>query len=170
MKFVYLHLPKNYTFNTYISREQLAKGVGVRELMKIQETHSHPYFNSLQTIFRKEQCHANIDSTGSTRKSSITWRISCSINKTKKRKIMAKKKKTKTSEKNLILQYTFETESIPEFKREFRQLWEKHFCFPKSRLNDVRVILGTRSTPSVHHLLVKKKPCRALLTKIGDPV
>jgi hypothetical protein len=40
---------------------------------------------------------------------------------------------------------------------------EEHFYYGKSSLNSVRLILGTRSNPSLDRLLAKKKPASSLL-------
>ena len=70
--------------------------------------------------------------------------------------------------KKLIIHCLFESGPLSKFNREFRKLWEKHFCYEKSPLNSVRLILGTRSNLSLDRLLVKKKPHHALLRQKDD--
>jgi hypothetical protein len=74
--------------------------------------------------------------------------------------------KVPIKQKQLILHYRFESGPLSKFNGEFRKLWEKHFCYEKSSLNSLRLILGTRSNPSLDRLLVKKKPASSLLTQL----
>ena len=74
--------------------------------------------------------------------------------------------KKSIKQKELIIHYRFEKGPLSRFNREFRKLWEKHFCYQNSPLNNIRLILGTRSNPSLERLLVKKKPSRTLLTRM----
>lgn len=59
--------------------------------------------------------------------------------------------------------YTFESGPMLAFKRELRQLWNKHYIYQGSLLNNVRLRIGIRSNKSLNHLLVKKKPKRDML-------
>ncbi|CAF5057596.1 unnamed protein product, partial [Rotaria sp. Silwood1] len=74
--------------------------------------------------------------------------------------------KVPIKQKQLILHYRYESGPLSKFNGEFRKLWEKHFCYEKSPLNSVRLILGTRSNPSLDRLLVKKKPASSLLRQL----
>jgi hypothetical protein len=74
--------------------------------------------------------------------------------------------KVTIKQKQLILHCRFESGPLSKFNREFRKLWEKHFCYEKSSLNLVRLILGTRSNPSLDRLLVTKKPASSLLRQV----
>ncbi|CAF4185657.1 unnamed protein product, partial [Rotaria sp. Silwood2] len=68
----------------------------------------------------------------------------------------------------LIIHYRYESGPLKKFSREFRKLWEKHFCYENSSLNNIRLILSTRSNKTLETLLVNKKPRRTLLRNI-DP-
>ena len=72
--------------------------------------------------------------------------------------------------KELIIHYRFEKGPLSTFNRKFRKLWEKHFCYEHSPLNHIRLILGTRSNPSLERLLIKKKPSRTLLTRMNSTI
>jgi len=69
-----------------------------------------------------------------------------------------------------IVHYRFETGPLLKFNHEFRKFWKKHFCYQESSLNNVRVILGTRTNQSLERLLVKKKPAKELLTKMDATI
>ncbi|CAF1154105.1 unnamed protein product [Rotaria magnacalcarata] len=78
--------------------------------------------------------------------------------------------KSEKKRRQLIIHYTYESGPLKTFNRVFRTIWEKHFCYTNSPLNNVRVILGTRINKTLDHLLVKKKPPRILLrTNNGLP-
>ncbi|CAF4079492.1 unnamed protein product [Rotaria sp. Silwood2] len=74
--------------------------------------------------------------------------------------------KKSIKQKKLILHYRYEKGPLSSFNREFRKLWEKHFCYKNSKINNVRLILGIRINPSLDRLLIKKKPSRTLLTRM----
>ena len=59
--------------------------------------------------------------------------------------------------------YTFESGPMLAFKRELRRLWDKHYIHQSSSMNNVRLKIGTSSNKSLNHLLVKKKPTKAML-------
>ena len=74
--------------------------------------------------------------------------------------------KVTVKQKRLIIHYRFESGPLIKFNRHFRNLWRTHFCYETSPLNNVRLILGTRSNPSLERLLVKKKPSSTLLKQM----
>ncbi|CAF4627607.1 unnamed protein product, partial [Rotaria sp. Silwood2] len=77
------------------------------------------------------------------------------------------KKSTNHENKNQIyLHYTFETGPSINFKKEYRQIWEKFYVYPGSRLRNTRLILGTILNRTLQSLLIHKKPKREILTKM----
>ena len=70
----------------------------------------------------------------------------------------------------LILHYRYESGPLKTFSREFRKLWKAHLCYENSSLNNVRLILGTRTNKTLEHLLVNKKPCRTLLKNTNSHI
>ncbi|CAF4638882.1 unnamed protein product [Rotaria sp. Silwood2] len=77
-------------------------------------------------------------------------------------------RKSEQKERQLIIHYTYESGPLKAFNRDFRTIWNKHFCYANSALNNVRVILGTRANKTLDHLLVKKKPSRTILMLKDD--
>ena len=73
-------------------------------------------------------------------------------------------KSTKT--RKFIFRYSFGSGPLLQFEGEFRKLWEKHFLSDRSPSNNVWVITETPRNPSLHQLLVRKTPSRAMLTKM----
>jgi hypothetical protein len=71
-----------------------------------------------------------------------------------------------SNESKIIVHFTFESGPMLQFKRELRSLWEKYYIYPGSRMNNVRLQIGTRSNKSLCQLLVKKKPPKNMLTNI----
>ena len=69
-------------------------------------------------------------------------------------------------QKKLIIHYRFESGPLKQLNREFRKLWEKHFCYENSSLNNIRLILAARTNQTLDNLLVKKKPSRVLLRQM----
>ncbi|CAF3955131.1 unnamed protein product [Rotaria sp. Silwood1] len=73
-------------------------------------------------------------------------------------------KKKKYEHKNEIyLHYTFENGPLLNFKKEYRQIWEKYYVYPGSRLKNTRLILGTILNRTLQSLLIHKKPKRDML-------
>ncbi|CAF3249045.1 unnamed protein product, partial [Rotaria sp. Silwood2] len=70
----------------------------------------------------------------------------------------------------LIIHYRYESGPLKKFSRELRKLWEKHFCYENSSLNNIRLILGTRINKTLENLLDKKKPPRTLLRNIDSNI
>jgi hypothetical protein len=66
----------------------------------------------------------------------------------------------------ITVHFTFESGPMLQFKRELRRLWEKYYIYPGSRMNNVRLQIGTRSNKSLCILLVKKKPPKSMLTDV----
>ena len=67
------------------------------------------------------------------------------------------------NKKEIPVYFTFESGPKLEFKKELRRLWRKHYIYPGSPMNNVTLKIGTQSHRSLHQLLVKKKPPRAML-------
>ncbi|CAF2880042.1 unnamed protein product [Rotaria sp. Silwood2] len=77
------------------------------------------------------------------------------------------KKQTNYEHKDQIyLHYTFETGPLTNFKKEYRQIWNKYYVYPGSRLRNTRLILGTILNRTLQSLLIHKKPKRDILTKM----
>ncbi len=53
-----------------------------------------------------------------------------------------------------------------QFKRELHRLWEKYYIYNGSRMNNVRLQIGTRTNKSLCQLLVKKKPPKSMLIDV----
>jgi hypothetical protein len=70
------------------------------------------------------------------------------------------------NQSKITVHFTFESGPMLQFKRELRRLWEKYYIYPGSRMNNVRLQIGTRSNKSLCQLLVKKKPPKNMLTNI----
>ncbi|CAF3887993.1 unnamed protein product [Rotaria sp. Silwood1] len=75
---------------------------------------------------------------------------------------------TTTSKKqpDIIIHYQYESGPVKTFNSEFRKIWKKHFCYPTSSLNNVRLILDTRINKTIEDLRVNKKPPRNLLRNL----
>ena len=71
-------------------------------------------------------------------------------------------------QKEIIIHCRFETGPIVKFNNLFRKTWEKHFCCKNSPLNNVRLILATKTNPTLECLLVKKKPAGVLLRSMDE--
>ena len=71
------------------------------------------------------------------------------------------------NKKEIQVYFTFESGPKLEFKKELHRLWRKHYIYPGSPMNNVTLKIGTQSHRSLHQLLVKKKPPRAML--VVDP-
>ncbi|CAF3019158.1 unnamed protein product, partial [Rotaria sp. Silwood2] len=71
------------------------------------------------------------------------------------------KKSTNYEHKDKIyLDYTFESGSLINFKKEYRQIWEQYYVHPGSRLRNTRLILVTILNRTLQSLLIHKKPKR----------
>jgi hypothetical protein len=70
------------------------------------------------------------------------------------------------NQSKLTVHFTFETGPMLQFKRELRCLWEKYYIYKGSRMNNVRLQIGTRSNKSLCQLLVKKKTPKSMLTDV----
>jgi hypothetical protein len=79
-----------------------------------------------------------------------------------------KNEKPKRKLRKLIIHHRFEGGPLTKFKQQFKKIWQTHFCYDKSKLNDIHLIIGTTSNPSLERLLVKKKPSRVLLRNMND--
>ncbi|CAF1405076.1 unnamed protein product [Rotaria sordida] len=66
----------------------------------------------------------------------------------------------------IYLHYTFENGPLIDFKKEYRQIWEKNYVYPGSRFKNTRLILGTILNRTLQSLLIHKKPKRDMLTRI----
>ncbi|CAF4156050.1 unnamed protein product, partial [Rotaria sordida] len=64
----------------------------------------------------------------------------------------------------IYLHYTFENGPLLDFKKEYRQIWQKFYVYPGSRLRNTRLILGTILNRTLQSLLIHKKPKRDMLT------
>ena len=67
------------------------------------------------------------------------------------------------NKKEISVYFTFESGPKLEFKKELCRLWRKHYIYRGSPMNNVTLKIGTQSHRSLHQLLVKKKPPRAIL-------
>ncbi|CAF4031632.1 unnamed protein product, partial [Rotaria sordida] len=67
-------------------------------------------------------------------------------------------------ENQIYVHYTFENGPLLNFKKEYRQIWEKFYVYPGSRLKNTRLILGTILNGTLQSLLIHKKPKRDMLT------
>jgi len=74
--------------------------------------------------------------------------------------------KQQQNQSKLTVHFTFETGPMLQFKHELRCLWEKYYIYKGSRMNNVRLEIGTRSNKSLCQLLVKKKPPKSMLTDV----
>ena len=74
----------------------------------------------------------------------------------------------KWNKKEIRTYFTFESGPILRLKRELHGLWKKFYLYPGSPMKDVNLKISTRSNRSLNHLLIKKKPCRTLLTDIDS--
>jgi len=75
-------------------------------------------------------------------------------------------KSKSSNQSKLTVHFTFESGPMLQFKRELRRLWEKYYIYKGSRMNNVRLQIGTRSNKSLCQLLVKKKPPKKMLTDV----
>ncbi|CAF3757340.1 unnamed protein product [Rotaria sp. Silwood1] len=66
----------------------------------------------------------------------------------------------------IYLHYTFENGPLLDFKKEYRQIWEKYYVYPGSRLKNTRLILGTILNRTLQSLLIHKKPKRNMLKQM----
>ncbi|CAF4079034.1 unnamed protein product, partial [Rotaria sp. Silwood1] len=66
----------------------------------------------------------------------------------------------------IYLHYTFENGPLLDFKKEYRQIWEKYYVYPGSRLKNTRLILGTILNRTLQNLLIHKKPKRNMLKQM----
>ncbi|CAF3084424.1 unnamed protein product [Rotaria sp. Silwood2] len=66
----------------------------------------------------------------------------------------------------IYLHYTFESGSLINFKKEYRQIWGKYYVYSGSRLKSTRLIIGTILNRTLQSLLIHKKPKRVKLTKM----
>ncbi|CAF3858545.1 unnamed protein product [Rotaria sordida] len=67
-------------------------------------------------------------------------------------------------ENQIYVHYTFENGPLLNFKKEYRQIWEKFYVYPGSRLKNTRLILGTILNGTLQSLLIHKTPKRDMLT------
>ncbi|CAF1139879.1 unnamed protein product [Rotaria sordida] len=67
-------------------------------------------------------------------------------------------------ENQIYVHYTFENGPLLNFKKEYRQIWEKFYVYPGLRLKNIRLILGTILNGTLQSLLIHKKPKRDMLT------
>jgi len=67
------------------------------------------------------------------------------------------------AKKKIIVHFIFESGSMLDFRRQLRQLWENHYIYENSLLNNVLLIIATRSNKSLNQLPVKKKLPREIL-------
>ncbi|CAF3870391.1 unnamed protein product [Rotaria sp. Silwood1] len=79
--------------------------------------------------------------------------------------LISKKKKYEHKDE-IYLHYTFENGPLLNFKKEYRQIWEKYYVYPGSRLKNTRLILGTILNRTLQSLLIHKKPKRDMLRKM----
>ncbi len=68
--------------------------------------------------------------------------------------------------KEIRVYFTFESGPMLNFKRELKNLWDKHYTDNNPLKHDVRLKIGTRSNKNLNQLLVKKKPPKAMLMNI----
>ncbi|CAF2793034.1 unnamed protein product [Rotaria sp. Silwood2] len=76
------------------------------------------------------------------------------------------KKKKYEHKDEIYLHYTFENGPLLNFKKQYRQIWEKYYVYPGSRLKNTRLILGTILNRTLQSLLIHKKPKRDMLRKM----
>lgn len=72
----------------------------------------------------------------------------------------------KWNKKEIRTYFTFESGPMLRFKRELHALWKKSYLYPGSPMKDVNLKISTRSNRSLNQLLIKKRPCRTLLTDL----
>jgi hypothetical protein len=70
------------------------------------------------------------------------------------------------NQSKITVHFTFESGPMLQFKRELRRLWEKYYIYNGSRMNNVRLQIGTRTNKSLCQLLVKKKPPKSMLIDV----
>ncbi|CAF1506685.1 unnamed protein product [Adineta ricciae] len=68
--------------------------------------------------------------------------------------------------KNITVQYTFQSGPLLTLKHKLNVLWKKHYVYEGSSMNHVRIQMGTRTNQSLSHLFVKKKPLKSTLADI----
>ncbi|CAF2892523.1 unnamed protein product [Rotaria sp. Silwood2] len=79
---------------------------------------------------------------------------------------LIQKKKKYEHKDQIYLHYTFENGPLLNFKKEYREIWQKYYVYPGSRLKNTRLILGTILNRTLQSLLIHKKPPRIMLTKM----
>jgi hypothetical protein len=77
------------------------------------------------------------------------------------------KAKVNRKQRKLIIHHRFEAGPLTKFNQQFKKIWQKHFCYQDSKVNNVRLIIGTISNPSLERLLVQKKPSSDLLRNMN---
>ena len=59
--------------------------------------------------------------------------------------------------------YRYECASTKQYSSKFHNLWEKYYVHDRSRVKNVRLIVGMRTHPSLEHRLVSKKSVQTVL-------
>ncbi len=62
--------------------------------------------------------------------------------------------------------YTFESGPITKFSHEFFQWWQKHYQYPGSPANNVKVRLIPKTNRTLETILIHKKPTREILRRM----
>ena len=71
-----------------------------------------------------------------------------------------------SNQKEIRVYFTFESGPMLNFKRELKNLWDKHYIDNNPMKHDVRLNIGTRSNNNLNQLLVKKKPPKVMLMNV----
>lgn len=67
---------------------------------------------------------------------------------------------------DIFVHFTFESGPMLNFKRELKNLWEKHYIQNNPKNKNICLKIGTRTNKSLNQLLVKKKPPKAMLMNV----
>jgi hypothetical protein len=67
------------------------------------------------------------------------------------------KKKKYEHKDQIYLHYTFESEPLLNFKKEYRRIWNKYYVYPGSRFRNTRLVLSTILNRTLESFLIHKK-------------
>ncbi|CAF1487064.1 unnamed protein product [Adineta steineri] len=71
------------------------------------------------------------------------------------------------NKKEIRVHFNYSSGPMSDFPQKLRQIWNKYYIYPGSRMNNVTLKISSRTNKSLQHLLVKKKPPESMLININ---